>query len=160
MTLGQSCGKVIPLSSRQSSRQLELSAPENASCRRERRERWKLRLGPTHSLLSSEQLEAAHLLHERARLSIPELARRGYEQWGYANVHSATVALYRLFRRYDYPPRSRAEANRLLAATETSRCAGHTVHGKPCKRAAMIGSDFCPYHQPLNGSIPNRSGPG
>ena len=76
---------------------------------------WKPRLGPTHALLSAEQLQAAHLLHERAQLSIPELARRGYEQWGYSNVHSATVALYRLFRRYDYPPRSRAEANRLLA---------------------------------------------
>lgn len=124
---------------------MEIAAPPIA--RRRESERWRLRLGPTHSLLTPEQLEAAYLLHERARLSIPELARRGYEQWGYANVHSATVALYRLFRRYDYAPRSRAEANRLLASSETSRCAGLTVHGRPCKRAAMIGSQFCPYHE-------------
>jgi hypothetical protein len=106
----------------------------------------KKRPGPTHALLSPEQLQAAHLLHERAQLSIPELARRGYEQWGYSNVHSATVALYRLFRRYDYPPRSRAAANRLLAANEAGRCAGETIYGRPCKRSAMIGSRFCPYH--------------
>jgi hypothetical protein len=110
-------------------------------------ERWKLRLGPTHSLLSSEQLKAAHLLHEQARLSIPELARRGYRQWGYSNVHSATVALYRLFRRYDYPPRSRADANRLLALNEARRCEGETIYGKRCKRAAMIDSSYCPYHR-------------
>ena len=108
---------------------------------------WKPRLGPTHALLSPAQLQAAHLLHERARLSIPELARRGYEQWGYFNVHSATVALYRLFRRYDYPPRSRAEANRLLAENEAGRCAGETIYGRPCKRSAMIGLRFCPYHR-------------
>jgi hypothetical protein len=108
---------------------------------------WKPRLGPTHALLSAEQLQAANLLHERAQLSIPELARRGYEQWGYSNVHSATVALYRLFRRYDYPPRSRAEANRLLTENEARRCVGETIYGRPCKRAAMIGSRFCPYHR-------------
>ncbi|MGC9974825.1 MAG: hypothetical protein ABSC36_05495 [Gaiellaceae bacterium] len=108
---------------------------------------WKLRLGPTHALLSPEQLRAAHLLHEQARLSIPELARRGYEQWGYSSAHSATVALYRLFQRYDYPPRSRADANRLLAANEARRCQGETIYGRPCKRSAMIGSSFCPYHQ-------------
>jgi hypothetical protein len=107
----------------------------------------KPRLGPTHALLSPEQLQAAHLLHERAQLSIPELARRGYEQWGYSNVHSATVALYRLFRRYDYPPRSRAEANRLLADNEAGRCTGETIYGKPCRRSAMIGLRFCPYHR-------------
>lgn len=106
------------------------------------------RLGPTHALLSAEQLEAAHLLHERGNLSIPELARRGYEQWGYSSVHSATVALYRLFRRYDYPPRSRAEANRLLTSNEARRCAGETIYGKPCRRPAMIDSSFCPYHSP------------
>ena len=106
----------------------------------------KPRPGPTHALLSPEQLQAAHLLHERARLSIPELARRGYEQWGYSNVHSATVALYRLFRRYDYPPRSRAEANRLLADDEAGRCTGETIYGRPCRRSAIIGSSFCPYH--------------
>jgi hypothetical protein len=107
----------------------------------------KPRPGPSHALLSPEQLQAAHLLHERARFSIPELARRGYEQWGYANVHSATVALYHLFRRYDYPPRSRAEANRLLAESEAGRCAGETIYGRPCRRSAMIGSRFCPYHR-------------
>jgi hypothetical protein len=122
-------------------------ASSSAVRRRAKRDRWKPRLGPTHALISSEQLRAAHLLHERARLSIPELARRGYEQWGYANVHSATVALYRLFRRYDYPPRSRAEANRLLATNEERRCVGKTVHGKPCKRSAMVGSSYCPYHR-------------
>jgi hypothetical protein len=114
--------------------------------RRNASERWTLRIGPTHSLLSPEQLQAAHLLHERARLSIPELARRGYRQWGYSNVHSATVALYRLFRRYDYPPRSRAEANRLLALNEAMRCGGETIYGKPCKRSALIGSSYCSYH--------------
>jgi hypothetical protein len=107
----------------------------------------KSRPGPTHALLSPEQLQAAHLLHDRARLSIPELARRGYEQWGYSNVHSATVALYRLFRRYDYPPRSRAEANRLLTENEAGRCSGETIYGRPCRRSAMIGSRFCPYHR-------------
>jgi hypothetical protein len=108
---------------------------------------WQLRLGPTNALLSPEQLRAAHLLHERARLSIPELARRGYEQWGYSSAHSATVALYRLFRRYDYPPRSRAEANKLLVSSADRRCQGETIYGKPCKRSAMIGSRFCPYHR-------------
>ncbi len=108
--------------------------------------RCKLRLGPTHALLSPEQLRAAHLLHKQARLSIPELARRGYEQWGYSSAHSATVALYRLFQRYDYPPRSRAEANRLLASNEARRCQGETIYRRPCKRSAMIGSRFCPYH--------------
>jgi hypothetical protein len=109
--------------------------------------RWKLRHGPTHALLSPEQLRAAHLLHEQARLSIPELARRGYEQWGYSSAHSATVALYRLFQRYDYPPRSRAEANRLLASNEARRCQGETIYGRPCRRSALIESRFCPYHQ-------------
>lgn len=118
----------------------------NRAKRRNTSERWRLRIGPTHSLLSPEQLQAAHLLHEHARLSIPELARRGYRQWGYSNVHSATVALYRLFRRYDYPPRSRAEANRLLASNEARRCDGETIYGRPCKRSAMIGSSYCPYH--------------
>ncbi|HEY5479018.1 MAG TPA: hypothetical protein VIJ84_05335 [Gaiellaceae bacterium] len=109
-------------------------------------ERWKLRRGPTHALLSPEQLRAAHLLHERARLSIPEIARRGYQQWGYSSAHSATVALYRLFQRYDYQPRSRAAANRLLAANKARRCQGETIYGRPCRRSAMIGSRFCPYH--------------
>jgi len=109
-------------------------------------ERWKLRRGPTHALLSPEQLRAAHLLHERARLSIPEIARRGYEQWGYSSAHSATVALYRLFQRYDYQPRSRAAANKLLAANEARRCQGETIYGRPCRRSAMIGARFCPYH--------------
>jgi hypothetical protein len=86
-------------------------------------------------------------------LSIPELARRGYEQWGYSNVHSATVALYRLFRRYDYRPRTRAEANKLLAANEARRCAGETIYGRRCKRSAMIGSSFCPYHRAVEAEI-------
>jgi|GEM_PF-1008164 len=122
-------------------------SPDTSARRDESPGNWKPRLGPTHALLSPEQLQAAHLLHERARLSIPELARRGYEQWGYSNVHSATVALYRLFRRYDYPPRSRAEANRLLAENEAGRCTGETIYGRPCRRSAMIGSRFCPYHR-------------
>jgi hypothetical protein len=107
---------------------------------------WQLRLGPTNALLSPEQLRAAYLLHERARMSIPELARRGYVQWGYSSAHSATVALYRLFRRYNYQPRSRAEANRLLVTNESRRCQGETIYGRPCKRSAMIDSRFCPYH--------------
>jgi hypothetical protein len=122
-------------------------SPDTSPRHDESPENWKPRLGPTHALLSPAQLRAAHLLHERALLSIPELARRGYEQWGYSNVHSATVALYRLFRRYDYPPRSRAEANRLLAESETARCAGETIYGRPCRRSAMIGLRFCPYHR-------------
>lgn len=121
-------------------------SPVNSARREESPGNPKPRLGPSHALLSSEQLQAAHLLHERARLSIPELARRGYEQWGYANVHSATVALYHLFRRYDYPPRSRAEANRLLVESEAGRCAGETIYGRPCRRSAMIGLRFCSYH--------------
>jgi hypothetical protein len=80
-------------------------------------------------------------------LSIPEIARRGYQQWGYSSAHSATVALYRLFQRYDYQPRSRAEANRLLAANKARRCRGETIYGRPCRRSAMVGSRFCPYHQ-------------
>jgi len=108
---------------------------------------WKPRTEPTHALLSPKQLQAAHLLHERARLSIPELARRGYQEWGYSSVHSATVALYRLFRRYDYPPRPRAEANRLRASDESLRCAGETIHGKRCRRPVMINSSYCPYHR-------------
>jgi hypothetical protein len=111
---------------------------------------WKLKLGPSNAHLSPEQLRAAYLLHERARLSIPELARRGWREWGYSSVHSATVALYRLFRRYDYPPRSRAEANRLRAADPSVRCGGETIYGKPCRRSAMIGSSYCPYHRTID----------
>jgi len=109
-------------------------------------ERRRSRSGPIHALLSPEQLRAAHILHERARLSIPEIARRGYEQWGYSSAHSATVALYRLFQRYDYQPRSRAAANKLLVTNEARRCKGETIYGRPCRRSAMIGSRFCPYH--------------
>jgi hypothetical protein len=123
-------------------------ASSNGSSRRASApDRWRLRLGPSHALLSSEQLKAAYILHARARLSIPELARRGYEQWGYSNVHSATVALYRLFRRYDYRPRARAEANKLRASDATLRCAGETIYGRPCRRPVMIGSSYCPYHR-------------
>jgi hypothetical protein len=56
------------------------------------------------------------------------------------------VALYRLFQRYDYQPRSRAAANKLLATNMARRCQGETIYGRPCRRAAMIESRFCPYH--------------
>ncbi len=79
-------------------------------------------------------------------MSVPELARRGYKQWGYSSAHSAAAALYRLFQRYDYEHRSRAAANKLLVSNRARRCQGETIYGRPCRRSAMIGSRYCPYH--------------
>jgi hypothetical protein len=57
--------------------------------------------------LSEEQVRAVWRAHALGGLSLKEIARRGFESWGYASAHSCEVSLLRLLERAGLPRRDR-----------------------------------------------------
>lgn len=67
--------------------------------------------------LTREQVFAVHKLHIDGGLSMREIARRGYEQWGYASEKSCLSSLCDLLASYGLERRDRIEAT--IAASTT-----------------------------------------
>lgn len=79
--------------------------------------------------LSDSQVEAAYRIHVEAGISMRELGRLGWEQWGYANADSAARALGVAFAGMGLEARDRIEAT----------VKASTVHGKASRVAARSG---------------------
>lgn len=72
------------------------------------------------SLLTREQIFAVHKLHTDGRLSMREIARRGYRQWGYKSEKSCLNSLCDLLDGYGLERRDRIQAT-ILASTTHGR---------------------------------------
>lgn len=121
--------------------------------------------------LTDAELRAAHVIYERAGLSLRQLADQLWERLGYASRDSCANAIMAGFMRLGLARRDRHAAS-VAAATRHGlragdnmvgyrrfqkerkgelqpRCAGtRTRDGMPCEQSAMRGSDFCPAHNP------------
>lgn len=80
--------------------------------------------------LTDAQIEAAYRLHIEGGLSLRELGRRGWRQWGYASANSAAAVLCKTFKARGWKSRDRVEAIVLAS----------TVHGK-ASRAMRVAND-------------------
>lgn len=127
--------------------------------------------------LTDDQLQAVYLLHMNAGLSLRELARQGWNTWGYSSEKSALNALSSNLRRMGLEPRNRIEAtvkastvhglasrkakrdytpeyaeHRNALRRQSQRCRGVRGHyprkGAQCEHFALIGGDFCLQHDP------------
>jgi hypothetical protein len=126
--------------------------------------------------LEDRHLHALHHFHTQKGVSIRELGRRVWSQAGFANAHSAGVAISYGFKRLGLAALSHSEAtarsNRQRAATDSPGTADRAAYkrwrrkrnggyricqgvklqaprkGSPCTRYALIGSEFCLMHDP------------
>jgi hypothetical protein len=126
--------------------------------------------------LEDRHLKALHRFHTEKGVSIRELGRRVWSQAGFANAHSAGVAISYGFKRLGLAALSRSEAtarsNRARAAKDSPGTADRAAYkrwlrqknggyricqgvklqaprkGSPCTRYALNGSDFCLLHCP------------
>lgn len=129
-----------------------------------------------HGKLEDRHLRALHRLHSEQGLSLRELGRRIWEKAGYANAHSAGMAISYGFRRLGLPALSQAEAtaraNEARRAADSPGTADRSAYkkwrrrqkggyrackgikrqppgkGQPCTRWALVGSDYCYAHDP------------
>lgn len=80
-------------------------------------ERGRIKRHSRAALITREQVFAAHKLHVEGGLSLREIARRGWEHWGYASPKSCLNALCDLMASYGLPRRDRIEATVLASTT-------------------------------------------
>lgn len=141
-------------------------------------ERGRIKRLSKASLLTREQIFAVHKLHIDGGLSMREISRRGYRQWGYSSANSCLNSLLDLLDGYGLERRDRIVASVKASTThglrprsgrkpgyleirrarrherEGSRppCAGVRLNypgkGTPCGLLAMVGSEFCVAHDP------------
>lgn len=137
------------------------------------------RIGPSRyrhrrdAKLTSGQLAAAYRLHIDGGLSLREIARRGWDAWGYSGPHAASVALSEQLRRAGMKPRDRVAATVAVSTVHGKhkdpqhrhklrvargeirgvRCAAvkdrpGKGNGEPCRVAALAGEIYCAAHHP------------
>lgn len=74
--------------------------------------------------LSEERLEALHRLHVVYGVSVRELARRGWRQWGYANANACASALTELLRDRGFEVRNQRAATAAANRARSTRLEG------------------------------------
>lgn len=125
------------------------------------------RLGQGHRMTARE-IRAAHIIYDRAGLSLNALADLIYERFGYRSSMSCASALRRGFLALGLPRRDTIEASiaahtthgmatrgqrkpmykRTIALAQRGPCDATRKDGTPCPRAARPGQSTCGYHAP------------
>jgi hypothetical protein len=95
--------------------------------------------------LRDTHFRVLHRIHIERGMSVAEMSRRLYEQFGYASPGTASYAILRGWKRLGLPVKRRHDL-----PDAVSRCKGlktrYPRKGERCTEPPMIGSDYCREH--------------